>query len=215
MGSMDRDYMKDTGRDRPFSPPPESSMTGWLVKLVVFACVIYFGFKLVQWIDNRSIPAQSKSVATATTPKETQLQQPTAQLPPQPIPSDSQTPDAAGQPAMITKCVINGKTSYGDDSCASGAVTSKVATKVNQNLLVAVKAAPPTQVRAPEPAPVVIAQTSPNQDQATLKAECSFLEGRIKYLDDLARQPQSGQTQDWIRDQRKTARDRQFAIRCQ
>jgi hypothetical protein len=45
-------------------------------------------------------------------------------------------------------------------------------------------------------------------------SECKNLDARITQLDSMARQPQSGQTQDWIRGERKTARDRQFSLRC-
>jgi len=45
-------------------------------------------------------------------------------------------------------------------------------------------------------------------------AECTALKDRIVYLDALARQPQSGQTQDRIRDEKKQVRDRQFRLRC-
>ena len=46
------------------------------------------------------------------------------------------------------------------------------------------------------------------------QAECKALDARIAQYDSMARQPQSGQTQDWIAAQRKKARDRQFGIRC-
>lgn len=46
------------------------------------------------------------------------------------------------------------------------------------------------------------------------KAECKALDKQIAHWDSMARQPQSAQTQDWIREQRKQARDRQFALRC-
>jgi hypothetical protein len=45
-------------------------------------------------------------------------------------------------------------------------------------------------------------------------SECKNLDARITQLDSMARQPQSGQTQDWIRGERKTARGRQFSLRC-
>lgn len=43
---------------------------------------------------------------------------------------------------------------------------------------------------------------------------CKALDERIEHLDSIARQPQSGQMQDWLRGERKQARDRQFALRC-
>jgi hypothetical protein len=51
-------------------------------------------------------------------------------------------------------------------------------------------------------------------EQQRSQAECTALDARVLSLDDLARQPQSAQTQDSIRDQRKMARDRQYALRC-
>lgn len=46
------------------------------------------------------------------------------------------------------------------------------------------------------------------------KAQCKELNAQIAHWDSMARQPQSGATQDWIRDQRKQVRDQQFALRC-
>lgn len=212
MGLMDRDYMKDTGRDRPFSPPPESSFMGWLGKLLVFACLLYLGFKLAYWLDHRANPAPGRAPVTAAPAVEPKAQ-PTAR------PSLAQTPNQAGpdgapaEQSIVTKCVVNGKTSYGDGTCATGAITSKVVTRANQNLMAAVTVPPVDQAAAPlSPG---IAQAHPGPDYAAVKAECMWLETHIKYLDDLARQPNTAQTQDRIREERKTARDRQFTILCQ
>lgn len=46
------------------------------------------------------------------------------------------------------------------------------------------------------------------------QAECKALDAQITQYDSMARQPQSGQTQDSISAQKKAARDRQFQIRC-
>lgn len=46
------------------------------------------------------------------------------------------------------------------------------------------------------------------------QSECKGLNERIRQLDAEARQPLSGLRQDQIRDQRRAARDRQFALRC-
>lgn len=55
---------------------------------------------------------------------------------------------------------------------------------------------------------------APAQPVVSNKSECQALENEIKRLDDMARRPQSGQTQDWISGERRAARDRQFRIRC-
>ena len=215
MGLIDRDYMKGTGRDRPYSPPPESPITGWVGKLVIFASVIYLGFKLAYWLDHRVKPAPASAVLAATPAAKTTAQPTTVAPTPTQTPPYSPIPSIPAVPGIVTKCVVNGKTSYGDDTCTAGAVTSKVVIKANQNLMAAVTVPPVAQATTPDPASTAIAQANPGPDYAGIKAECAWLEARIKYLDDLARQPQSGQVQDWIRDERKKARDRQFRVRCQ
>lgn len=44
--------------------------------------------------------------------------------------------------------------------------------------------------------------------------ECKALAAHVTSLDAMARQPQSGQTQDWITGEKRKARDRQFQLRC-
>lgn len=65
-------------------------------------------------------------------------------------------------------------------------------------------------IAAPPPRPVVIQQ----QTQQDPKAECKALDTRVTWLDSMARQPQSGYTQDWITAEKKAARDRQFRMKC-
>lgn len=48
----------------------------------------------------------------------------------------------------------------------------------------------------------------------TRQRECRYLDERIRNLDAQARQPQSAAMQDWLREKRKQARDRQFALHC-
>ena len=55
------------------------------------------------------------------------------------------------------------------------------------------------------------AYTQTGPDQPT---ECKALKANVAHYDAMARQPQSGQMQDWISAQRRTARDRQFKLRC-
>lgn len=46
------------------------------------------------------------------------------------------------------------------------------------------------------------------------RTECAALKDRVVHLDALARQPQTGQTQDRIANEKKQVRDRQFRLRC-
>jgi len=66
----------------------------------------------------------------------------------------------------------------------------------------------------PRPESQPPAQSMAAPQETSQPAECKRLEEYIARLDALARQPLSGQAQDEIRDKRKRARDRQFAIRC-
>ena len=50
--------------------------------------------------------------------------------------------------------------------------------------------------------------------QPSKQAECANLAATVANLDSQARQPQSSQRQDWIKDQRQRARDRQFRLQC-
>ena len=188
MGLMDRDYMKGTGHKRAFSPSPKTTFIGWLGKLLILVSVIYLGFKLAHWLDYRAKPTPNTPAVTATPMVETDKQQPGPRPGPAQIPSYSPQQSAPSQPGIVTKCVTEGKTSYGDGNCAPGATASQLVTKANQNLMDAVTVPPTAQATAP--ASPSVAQTNPGPDYAAIKAECTWLEARIKYLDDLARQPQ-------------------------
>ena len=56
-----------------------------------------------------------------------------------------------------------------------------------------------------------VVTNSPLPSQA---AECKALDAQITQFDAMARQPQSGQMQDWITGEKRKARDRQFNIKC-
>lgn len=58
--------------------------------------------------------------------------------------------------------------------------------------------------------PVVGNAAAPQSNQDV----CKELDKQIARWDAMARQPQTAPTQDWIREQRKQARDRQFVLRC-
>ncbi len=61
---------------------------------------------------------------------------------------------------------------------------------------------------SPRSSPVVQGNSQGRSD------ECKALDAHITRLDAMARQPQSGERQDWLRSQKQKARDRQFQLRC-
>jgi hypothetical protein len=70
------------------------------------------------------------------------------------------------------------------------------------------------QQRQQATAPTVITNTVVQPQTVDRASQCRNLEARVNQLDSMARQPQSAQMQDWIRDQTKTARDQQFHLGC-
>lgn len=213
MGLMDRDYMHEKRSGTPLRPPPEKSIIGWLVTVLIFIAVMYAGFKGAHWLDDRA-RLKPKPVNAAPSPAPEKPAQAPPVLPSLPrVQSEAAAPQSRAE-SIVTKCVLQGKVSYTDGTCPAGATTSKVVTRADENRIAAVTV--PVAVQSPvvEPPPVT-AQVSAGPSYAQLKAECAALDERIKHLDGLARQPQPGQMQDWISGQRKDARDRQFRIRCQ
>jgi hypothetical protein len=51
--------------------------------------------------------------------------------------------------------------------------------------------------------------------QQSSGAMCQALAAEIANYDAMARQPQSGQTQDWIAERKRAARTKQFGLHCQ
>lgn len=205
---MERDFMKSGNRERPFSPAPEQPLLRWIVFVLVLLALAYAGYRMWESRSDRESPAKTRQAAPATS-------QPSSQ----PQTSAQPQPAVPGTPApgtrIVTKCVVNGKTIYSDNACPQGAVGVQVVTKADHNLMTGLT---PAQMAAADrippavPAPSTFAQTGGSSSSNA--GECKTLDEYIKHLDAMARQPQSMQTQDWIRDERKKTRDRQARIPC-
>lgn len=202
---MDPDFMKNSPRDGPFRPPPDNSITPWLGGLLVVTGLLYLGYKSADWWNEQAV----KNRQVVSTPN---ALPPPHQAQPQ---QSEQTPQTNSGARIIAKCVINGKTTYSDGACAQGAAASQVVTKADHNLVAGLtqeQMATVKRIDAQAATAITITQNSP---VVTNTAECKALDVHIAHLDAMARQPQEAQVQDWIKERRKTARDRQFAIRCQ
>lgn len=211
MSLTDRDYMNERDRESPFSPPPERF--GAMSKVLVFVVALFLLYKVADWKLSQRAAEQVRKPSSVTTAPISQSAESATQSLPQ-TSSYSNTPEVTGNTRTVTKCIVNGKTSYGDGGCAAGAKATQIATKENHNLMAAVRVPVPTKEDMPTQSLSVVTQSDPGVDHAVMKAECNALEERVKHLDSMARQPQNGQTQDWIRDERKKARDRQARIPC-
>lgn len=202
---MDPDFMKGSQREQPFTPAPDRSLTPWFAALFLFACIAGLGYNLIDW-RGQTPGASNKPVAAKPDPTP-----PVQQSQPQQAPPTAPDPGTR----IVTKCVTNGKTTYGDGGCAQGATATPLTTKADYNLVAGMT---PAQMNAanrikPESASLSVFSQNGNSPP-TSAGDCKGLDEYIKYLDAMARQPQSASVQDWIRDERKKARDRQFAIHC-
>ena len=220
MGLMDRDYTKREDRQRPFSSPPGRSGASTLAMVLIFIAILFALYKIADWkLQQRAAQPAGQPAAAKAERAERAEKADIKPVEPAPRPQPPQNTDDAGAATQrVTKCVANGKTSYGDGPCAHGATVSQIVTRGDHNLMAGVRpqsvmSAAPAEER-PTPRSTV-AQNSPAVDIAAFKkAECQFLDARIAELDALSRQPQSPQMHDWIRDERKKARDRQFRLSC-
>lgn len=211
---MDRDYMKDQRRQRPFSPPPERSVTSTLIIVIIFVAALFALYKIADWkLDQRTAEIATDRAGTTAKSIRRQTEPPVPPFPQPPRHQDA--PEAAAGTRIVTKCVINGKTSYGDSTCSQGATSTLVTTRADHNLMAPVRPQATPPIEEPVTQPIVVSQINPSPDAAAKKTECQYLNAEIAHLDAVARQPQSMQMQDWIKDQRKKLRDRQFRIQCQ
>lgn len=216
MGLMDRDYTRREDRQQPFRPPPTRSGASTLGMVLIFIAILFALYKIADWkLQQRAAQPVGQAAAVKADRAERADIQPAepARRPLQP----QSTEDAGAATQWVTKCVAKGKTSYGDGPCAQGAAASQIRTRSDHNLMAAVRpelinAAPAEERTSPRS---VVAQNSPAADPAGVKkAECKALDARVEQLDSMSRQPQSAQMHDWIRDERKKARDRQFRLSC-
>lgn len=117
----------------------------------------------------------------------------------------------------IIKCTVNGKTIYSDQECPDGAKTHQVTLHDTAGVISPKKETllhQPSQRVAAENTQFIPPQSLADAPPQTIQAECAYLILHIEQLDSMARQAQSGQMQDWIRQERRNARDRQAAIQC-
>lgn len=218
MGLMDRDYMNEKRARQALNPAPKKSAASTLFMVLVFVAALFFLYQLADWQLNK----RASGIAAQSAPKV----QPTPGQPPsrqeaftllgEPGPRPYQdAPEPVVGNRVVTKCIVNGKTSYSDAPCASGAVATQVTTRADHNIMAPVRVATSTTTETTySPAPVVTTQNNAPSDYTAKKIECQSLDSHIQHLDSMSRQPQGAQMMDWIRDERKKARDRQFRIPC-
>jgi hypothetical protein len=234
MGLSDRDYMRE--RRKPsehewLSRLQEPSATSTLYYILFFLSIAFLGFKAASWWESthpkrRIQPAPTISIAPAAPAAPAALAAPKPQRH-----ASAVHPNVAGNwdanrrvgpsaptPAVTTiviKCVINGMTTYAESEsdCLARAKATVITIDTRQNLSKGLPNAPQI-IQRPSPAPQMNAPPAAVDPNMQRQALCQSYEQEIKWIDARARQPLSGQEQDWLAAKRKKARDEQFRLHC-
>lgn len=195
-------------RQQSFGAPAKKTGDMGILKAVLsLALAITAVYGLYKWTLHQQVPTVN---SLPTTPAAS-----IQPAPPQARTTLSSPPATAEGARVITKCVVKGKTSYGDDACPEGAVTTAVVTKQDHNLVAGLSQSQMAATRPFEEATSSSHNLAQVPDtEAAKAAECKAIDAQIASLDAQARQPLSGQMQDYIKQQRKELRDRQFRLGC-
>lgn len=130
---------------------------------------------------------------------------------------DVAAPNNSFPDQAIHKCIEGGKIIYSDQACLHKIASEGVELYDSAGIV-----SPPKEkledLTARRKAAEAIYQRQ-NLQQAALNvqsagADCEALAKRVEWLDALARQPQSAATQDWIRQEKEKARNKQFELHC-
>lgn len=224
MGLADRDYKKKSQRKIDaksksiFSSPKESSATSTLYMVLVWLAIFFVLFKVFRsWEESQKLqmrpPLQGSSHRERQAPPALPQQ---SHQPPELQENGGTIPSHA--PA-VTKCTTRNGTTYTDAPCAADAKSTSVRIQLDVNVsdapvrhsLAAVRASPAVPYTASS-SPSSVATAVESYDARLV--ECEALTGELHHWDERARQPLSGQMQDWIRDKQRSLRARKFELRC-
>lgn len=217
MSFLSRDARPAERRERPFTSATEKASMGTLLMAFVFVASLFLLYKFADWSHDKQVNDAAAHAATSAlaAPMAAASREGEAAALAALVPSPgagTAVPEA--NPHVVTKCTVNGKTSYGDGPCAHDAVTTLVTTRPESNLLASTPVdRTPRPETALRPAPVVAQVNGPSAYEAK-RAECQVLDAQINNLDAMSRQPQTAQAMDRIAQERRKARDQQFRIQC-
>ncbi|RSZ38202.1 MULTISPECIES: hypothetical protein [unclassified Variovorax] len=199
-----------TAWERGLRPRPERHLALWLALAVL---VVFLFYLAAEWLLTQR-PAH-RPIATppvATQPSTTA--RPSPPVAPSPSQGGATTPDTF----EVTKCLApSGKAAYSDGPCPEGSRATTV--RLRRDVNIADGMSPQDREASIRNNAVIAAQQQQYERQVAQNvdrgmAECSELAERIKWLDALGRQPQGTYSQDWLREERRRTRDRQFRLGC-
>jgi hypothetical protein len=234
LGLADRDYMRerrDQVREKPLFTPPETSSSAGILRMAFYwVATGYLVYRAALWWgtephkpptkaasnpqppvqqaapDNRRSNERSNSDAGAGAASRPQRAE---------YPSPAETRQSASH-TTVTRCIVNGQTTFTDGSCPTGSISSQLTVNGSQSMSDAV---PSSREASPSPPAFTVPSAEPQQSTASLdhmmiKQQCASHESSIRRIDIEARQPLPGATQDRLAAERKWHRDQQFRLRC-
>jgi hypothetical protein len=186
-------------------------MNRQMVFSFILACIVIAG---ALFLFNKSLlrePTQSlKASSSLESPRPEQPLSPQnahSVVPPEDIPEQGK----------VVKCVLDEKTIYSDTPCSAGAKIQKVELHDTAGVV-----SPPKAVLAEITAQRHAAESAYDQHMQkqvsaavqSPKIDCDVLAKQIEWFNAMARQPQSGQMQDWIKQERSKVQGQQFVLHC-
>ena len=219
MGIQDRDYWKDRynkseGASRPKTMDPqywqrEKPFSGaqhemsFVAKLVITIVLLLMAAMTYRY--QAQIVRLLRPETSTPKPLDVAIQSP-AVVPKSATAGDAQSAPVNPQPsAQIYRC----GSSYSHSPCPNG---QQLEVPINQHRDAVARQ---QRDRAHAIANEQIVSVAPRATGGKANAsECQSLDERVNWLDSLGRIGGGGYTMDWIREQRRLARDRQFRIGC-
>ncbi len=185
----------------------------WLLWLALAVLLVLAAWRGAEWLLAHNKERAARLAA----------QPPAVRLPTVPPPPD--TPDARPRAAPpsesygVTKCIsAAGKAEYSDGPCPAGSRATTVWVQPDVNLANGMSPADrEASIRNNSAVAAQVQQHERRVAQNTggdVLGECAELAAHIKWIDAMARRPQGAPTQDWLSNERKVARDRQFRLGC-
>lgn len=201
-----------TAWEQGLRPKPDRRWALWLALAVLAVYLFYMG---AEWLL-----AQQRAPKQSTGPMAAQprIAPPPQQARPAPSPPVA-SPGATGPDTFeVTKCLTpSGKAAYSDGPCPEGSRATTV--RLRRDVNIADGMSPQAREASIRDNAAVAAQQHRYERQvaqnvANEMGECSGLAEHINWIDAIGRQPQGAYSQDWLRDERKRTRDRQFRLGC-
>lgn len=201
-----------TAWEQGLRPKPERHWALWLALAVLAVYLFYMG---AEWLLAQQRAPKQSAGPMAAPPS---IAPPAQEVRPATSPPVA-SPGATGPDSFeVTKCLTpSGKAAYSDGPCPEGSRATTV--RLRRDVNIADGMSPEAREASIRDNAAVAAKQHQYERQvaqnvANEMAECSGLAEHINWIDAIGRQPQGAYSQDWLRDERKRTRDRQFRLGC-